>query len=268
MLPWIIVDEADSPGGTRIVLARRGTEWEVRADRATLMSNRAHGSEEDLARLALERVPGATSVLIGGLGLGYSLRATLDLLPRHGQVVVAELSASVVEWNRSHVAELAGRPLDDPRAHVFVGDVRERIVDLATYDAILLDVDNGPDALVHDSNTGLYTADGIASCFTALRPGGVLAVWALGPDENYLRRLGKAGFEATTTWVPARAGGRKKHLLFLAVKAAAPSISGRAGTPPARSSGRRPPSRPTPAPSRSSRWGRGSRGPAGRDRGR
>src|SRR5678815_449300 len=119
MIPWRIIDSSVAPDGTRIELARRGGEWEVRADRATLMSNRAHESEEALARLAFERVPGAHRVLIGGLGLGYSLRAALDRLPPHGRVTVAELSPKVVGWNRSEVAHLAGRPLDDPRAHVF-----------------------------------------------------------------------------------------------------------------------------------------------------
>lgn len=218
MIPWQIVDTATGTDSTRIVLARRGTEWEVSANRATLMSSRAHGSEEALARLAFEKVPGVSRVLIGGLGLGYSLRAALDLLPRHGQVTVAELSPSVVTWNRTHVAHLAGRPLEDPRARVFAGDVRKAIAETGPYDAILLDVDNGPRALVHDANVGLYNTAGIAACHAALRPGGALSVWSLAPDENYVRRLKKAGFDAQCLSVRARAGGRKRHVLFLAVK--------------------------------------------------
>lgn len=218
MIPWNIIDTVVAADGTKLVLARRGTEWEVSADRATLMSSRAHGSEEALAQRTFERVPGATRVLIGGLGLGYSLRATLDLLPPHGRATVAELSPSVVGWNRSHVAHLAGSPLDDPRADVFAGDVRQAIAKTGPYDAILLDVDNGPEALVHDTNAGLYSANGIAACFAALSAGGALAVWSLDADENYLRRLRKAGFDATCVWVRARAGGRKRHALFLASK--------------------------------------------------
>ena len=218
MIPWRIVDSAVAADGTKIELARRGDEWEVRADHTTLMSNRAHGSEEALARLAFERAPGATRVLIGGLGLGYSLRATLDLLPPHGRATVAELSPKVVGWNRSEIAHLAGRPLDDPRAVVFAGDVRKAIAEKAAYDVILLDVDNGPTSLVHDANYRLYTADGIAACSAALTAGGALAVWSLLPDEDYLRRLRKAGFDATCLRVPARAGTRKKHVLFLASK--------------------------------------------------
>jgi spermidine synthase len=218
MIPWEIVDTADAADGTKLVLARRGTEWEVSANRATLMSSRAHGSEEALATRAFERAPGATRVLIGGLGLGYSLRAALDLLPPHGRATVAELSPKIVSWNRLHVAHLAGQPLDDPRARVFAGDVRNAIAETGPYDAILLDVDNGPSALVHDANTALYNPTGIAACFAALSAGGALAVWSLAPDENYLRRLHKAGFNAACLSVRARDGGRKRHVMFLASK--------------------------------------------------
>ena len=174
MIPWVIVEAETAPGGTRLELARRGGEWEVRADRATLMSNRAHGSEDALPRLALREVPRASRILLGGLGLGYSLRATLDLLPPGGEVVLAEMSPSVVRWNRTHLADLAGRPLDDPRVRLFEGDVRDRIRGRAAYDAILLDVDNGPSAFVHDANAGLYTRAGVRAAFEALRTPGVL----------------------------------------------------------------------------------------------
>jgi len=218
MIPWVIVDAETAPGGTRLELARRGTEWEVRADRGTLMSNRAHGSEDALPRLALREVPRASRILLGGLGLGYSLRATLDLLPAGGEVVVAELSPSVVKWNRTHLADLAGRPLDDRRVRLFEGDVRDRVRDVAAYDAILLDVDNGPSSLVHDSNAGLYTRAGVRAAFEALRAPGVLMVWSLTGGEPYLQRLREAGFVASEHLVPARTGGRKKHVLLAGVK--------------------------------------------------
>jgi spermidine synthase len=218
VIPWVIVDAETAPGGTRLELARRGREWEVRADRATLMSNRAHGSEDALPRLALREVPRASRILLGGLGLGYSLRAALDLLPAGGEVVVAELSPSVVKWNRTHVADLAGRPLDDPRVRLFEGDVRDRVRGRGAYDAILLDVDNGPSALVHDSNAGLYTRAGVQAAFEALRAPGALVVWALTRDEPYLRRLREVGFEASEHLVRARTGGRKKHVLLAGVK--------------------------------------------------
>jgi spermidine synthase len=219
MIPWVIVDQAPTPDGTVLVLARRGQEWEVRADRATLMSNRAHGSEEALAGLALERVPSTRTVLVGGLGLGYTVRAALQRLPAHGRVVVAELSPTLVAWNRTHVADLAGRPLEDPRVAVHLGDVVAHIAATReVYDVILLDVDNGPTALVQDDNARLYDDAGIRACAGALRPGGVLAVWSLLPDEAYLRRLRRAGLDASTQHVRAREGGRKRHVVFLAVK--------------------------------------------------
>jgi spermidine synthase len=184
------------------------------------MSSRAHGSEEDLARLAFGKAKHARTVLIGGLGLGFSLRATLDLLGPRGKVVVAEQSSSVVEWNRAHVGDLAGRPLADPRVTVRVGDVRERIAEArAAYDLILLDVDNGPAELIHDANARLYDATGVVACHVALREGGALAVWAVGPDDGYLRRLRRSGFDASAVRVAPRPGtGGRKHVVFLAVK--------------------------------------------------
>jgi spermidine synthase len=221
MLPWITIDEALNPDGTLLTLARRGTEWEVCVDGAVLMSSRAHGSEEDLARLAFARVGHARTVLIGGLGLGFSLRATLDLLGPRGKVVVAEQSSSVVDWNRTHVGGLAGQPLADPRVTVRVGDVRQRIGEArAVYDLILLDVDNGPSALIHDANARLYDAAGIVACHLALTEGGALAVWATGPDDGYLRRLKRSGFDASAVRVAPRPGaGGRKHVVVVAVKA-------------------------------------------------
>ena len=225
MLPWITVDEARTADGTVLKLARRGTEWEVCVDGFVLMSSRAHGSEDDLARLAFAKVPHARTLLIGGLGLGFSLRASLDLLGPRGKVVVAGQSPSVVDWNRVHVSGLAGRPLEDPRVTVRVGDVRERILEArAVYDLILLDVDNGPAALIHQANAGLYDATGIVACHVALKAGGALAVWAAGPDDNYLRRLQRSGFDASAVRVAPRPGaGGRKHVVFVAVKA--PAVS-------------------------------------------
>jgi spermidine synthase len=219
MLPWNIVEAAKAPDGTQLLLASRGTEWEVRAGGHTLMSNRTHGSEMALARLAFEKVPDAKRVLLGGLGLGFSLRATLDLLPPDGRIVLAELSPALLRWNRERVGELAGNPLQDARVQVSVGDVCERIAEAAgCYDGILLDVDNGPLALVHETNDRLYGDAGIRRCLRSLRRGGVLTVWSAGPDERYLRRLRRAGFDATAKSVAARPGGGKRHVVFVAVK--------------------------------------------------
>jgi spermidine synthase len=222
MLPWTVIGKTLSPDGTTLVLARRGDEWEISADGYTLMSSRMHGSEEALARLALASAPRARSVLIGGLGLGYSLRAALDRLPRSARVAVAELSPAVVEWNRTHVARLAACPLDDARVRVDVGDVREAIRKAkGEWDVILLDVDNGPGAIAQASNAGLYDAAGVRSCRRALRAGGVLAVWSAGPDERYLRRLKEGGFQARVEYVRPRSGGGRKHAVFVGVATSA-----------------------------------------------
>ncbi len=228
VLPWITVDETRTADGTRLTLARRGTEWEVCADGFVLMSSRAHGSEDELARLAFAKARHARTVLIGGLGLGFSLRATLDLLGPRGRVLVAEQSASVVDWNRSHVGSLAGRPLEDPRVSVRVGDVRAYIGEArAVYDLILLDVDNGPAALLHDANASLYDATGIVACHVALKEGGVLAVWATGPDDRYLRRLQRSGFDASAVRVAPRPGaGGRKHVIFVAARVRAVARGG------------------------------------------
>ena len=222
MLPWEIVETDRTLDGDDLVLARRGSEWEVRVGRDTLMSSRASGSERDLARLAFEVTPRARSVLLGGLGLGFSLRAVVDLLPADGRVELAEISEALVRWNHEHVGDLAGHPLRDPRVRVSVGDVFDRITRAAagSLDAVLLDVDNGPAALVQPANHRLYGVDGTARCFAALRPGGVLAVWSAAPDDAYAARLRCARFEASVRFVRARPGGGRRHVVFVAVKPA------------------------------------------------
>ena len=222
MLPWITVDEARTADGTVLTLARRGTEWEVCFDGSVLMSSRAHGSEEDLARLAFAKVPQVRTVLIGGLGLGFSLRATLDLLGPRGKVVVAEQSSSVVEWNRAHVGGLAGRPLEDPRVTVRVGDVRARIGEArAAWDLILLDVDNGPGGLACKANDRLYSMAGLKAAHAALRPAGVLAIWSAASDRAFSKRLRRAGFELEEVCSHARAAGRGgRRTIWLAVRGA------------------------------------------------
>jgi spermidine synthase len=218
--PWQTIEKALAPDGTEMVLARRDDEWVVRYDGKVLMSSRQHGSEDALAALALERVKQRHSVLVGGLGLGFTVRAVLDRLPVGAKVVVAELTPALVDWNRRLVGKLAGRPLDDARTHVHVGDAVQRIYEAkGAYDAILLDIDNGPGSMVHESNHRLYGPGGIALCREALRDGGCLAVWSAHHDERYLERLQRGGFDAESKIVPARGElGGLKHVIFLGVK--------------------------------------------------
>jgi len=218
--PWQTIEKALAPDGTEMVLARRDDEWVVRYGGKVLMSSRQHGSEDALASLALPRAAHRRAVLVGGLGLGFTVRATLDRIPVDAKVVVAELTPALLDWNRRLVGGLAGRPLDDRRTHVHIGDAVARIHEAkGAYDAILLDIDNGPASMVHESNHRLYGPSGIAACRAALREGGVLAVWSAHHDERYLARLQRGGFEAESKVVPARGdAGGLKHVIFLAVK--------------------------------------------------
>ena len=207
-------------------LARRDDEYVIFAERLELMSSRRHGSEESLSRETIRRVADCQRVLIGGLGLGYTLRAALDALPPTAEVVVAELVPKVVEWNRGVLAHLAGSPLEDPRVEVRVTDVAVPLREPSAWDAILLDVDNGPSAFTQNRNNSLYEADGLFTARLALRPGGVLTVWSSDPDRDFERLLARHGFDNETLAVEAWPGSRKKHYLFVA-KMAEPG-SGRA----------------------------------------
>jgi spermidine synthase len=233
MLAWETIDRSLAPDGSELVLARRGTEWQVRAAGLVLMVSHAHGSEEVMSEYALERVKNPRTVLVGGLGLGFSLRATLDKVGPNAKVMIAELVPELVEWNRRHVGHLAGRPLDDPRTVLRVGDVFDRITEApAAFDAILLDVDNGPSALAHKKNNRIYSPTGVARCGEALRTGGVLAVWSAGQDERYARTLKTAGFKVEVKTVGNHKGAGVRHVLFLATKGGGP------GAAPARRRGR------------------------------
>jgi len=241
MQPWETVERARVADGTELLLARRGQEWVVRAGGRVLMSSRQHGSEDALAELAMARLarPGqARTVLIGGLGLGYTLRSTLDRLGPDGRAVVAEISPELVAWNRGPLAHLAGRPLDNPRTRLQIGDVVARIAEASgAFDAILLDVDNSPSSMVLAGNDRLYGMKGVRACARALSAGGVLAVWSAGPDQPYLERLEAAGLEGRAVTVPARGvgAGGARHVIFLGVKRAASPRRPGTAAPPARS---------------------------------
>jgi len=221
MLPWIKLDSAREPSGGELVLWSRGHEYAIRIDGQDLMGSGSYHSEEILAVRGcegLDRVRRAR-VLVGGLGMGFTLRAALGALADDAEVDVAELVPAVVEWNRGPIAHLAGHPLEDPRVHVIQGDVGKILANArGDYDAILLDVDNGPEALTSASNKGLYGPGGIARSARALRPGGVLAVWSVNDDRGFTERLVRGGFQTRTERVSARPGGGKRHTLWLAVR--------------------------------------------------
>lgn len=219
-----VLDLVVTPDGRELVLERRGDLYTILVDGEELMASRTSGSERALADLALGAVAErpAPRVLIGGLGMGFTLRAALDALagrPR-ATLVVAELFPEIVTWNHGPLAPLAGRPLADPRARVEVADVADLLAATPPWDAILLDVDNGPESFTVDRNARLYARAGLARLHAALAPGGVLAVWSAGDDPRFTSRLAAAGFTPTTLRVPARTTGQGgKHVIFLARRA-------------------------------------------------
>jgi spermidine synthase len=219
MLPWKKLDAAREPSGGELALWNRGDEFTIRIDGEDLMGSLAYHSEEVLAQRGcegLERVRGAR-VLVGGLGMGFTLKAALDALADDAEVDVAELVPAVVAWNRGPIAHLAGHPLDDSRVRVLEADVSQILGDArAWYDAILLDVDNGPDSLTTPSNGSLYSPEGIARSARALRRGGALAVWSVNDDLGFAERLERGGFRTRTELVPERPGGGTRHTLWVA----------------------------------------------------
>jgi spermidine synthase len=235
MKPFRLLECVVTRDNRELTLYQRGGDFHIHVDGLDLMSSRSHGSEEEMARMALEALDGRPGprFLVGGLGMGYTLRATLDALTERGgkaaDVVVAEAFPAVVAWNRGPLEHLARRPLADPRVRVVVGDVGERIAEAAdgpdrpggaeAYDVILLDVDNGPEAFTLEENRRLYSERGLDRIHRALTPGGVLAVWSAHDHPPFLQRLRKAGFQARTRPLRARSCGKgERHVIFLAVQ--------------------------------------------------
>ncbi|OGV66956.1 MAG: hypothetical protein A3K19_03530 [Lentisphaerae bacterium RIFOXYB12_FULL_65_16] len=224
MIPFELVDSAPMPGSNDVLrLYRRGSDFSIRLGTCELMNSRMHASEEALAEQGCASIADRPQprVLVGGLGMGYTAAAALRRLGAKCQVVVAELVPAVVQWNRGPLADLAGRPLDDARVKVREVDVA-RILrsEPDAYDAILLDVDNGPEALTRQGNNWLYAQAGLAATFAALRPGGVLAIWATDPDRAFVRRLRRAGFTVEERSERARGGGRGggHYVIWLATR--------------------------------------------------
>jgi spermidine synthase len=224
MRPWVLLGVAQASADQgELRLYQRGEEFSIRVGNSELMNSRVHGSEDALGELACARIADRLRprVLIGGLGMGFTLKAALQGLSARGRVFVAELLPEVVAWNRGPLGYLAGHPLRDDRVTV-------REVDVATilcaeqwaYDAILLDVDNGPKGLTRNGNDWLYGQAGLKVAFAALRPGGVLAVWSAGPDHAFSHRLRRTGFKVEEVRVRARdARGGLRHTIWIAGRA-------------------------------------------------
>lgn len=233
MNPWELLDE-EAVANSRAILRlyRRGDEYSIRVDQVELMNSRMHASEEALAHLACgtlgtggSRTEGAR-ILVGGLGMGFTLAAVLHDAPADAQITVAELMPAVVRWNRTSLAHLAGEPLSDPRVRVEIADVRELMGAASeSYDAIILDVDNGPSALTHPANAGLYSLAGLTSAQRALRRSGVLAVWSAAASPEFAERLRAAGFEVQEARVRAREGRGAHHWLWVAARGVRPKKS-------------------------------------------
>jgi spermidine synthase len=223
MIPWVKIDTARIPGSRgELRLMRRGAEFSIMLGTNELMNSRLSGSEAALATLAAKRIEAVKTphVLIGGLGMGFTLRAALGVFGSKAQVTVAELVPAVVAWARGPMAEIFGGSLDDPRVEIREVDVAEVIErHPLTFDAILLDVDNGPEGLTRKANDALYDVAGLKRAHTALRRGGVLAVWSSGPNSKFSKRFREAGFAVNEVAVRATGkGGGARHVIWIATK--------------------------------------------------
>jgi spermidine synthase len=223
MIPWLQIDTARVPGAdVELRLMRRGAEFSMMLGQNELMNSRLSGSEEALATLACRRIEAVECphVLIGGLGMGFTLRAALAVLGTEARITVAELVPAVIAWARGPMANIFANSLNDPRASILSADVIEVIQSHpSAFDAILLDVDNGPEGLIRKANDALYNLKGLKAIHRALRPGGVLAVWSSGPHPLFSKRLRDAGFDVNEVAVRAtakRSGAR--HVIWFATK--------------------------------------------------
>jgi len=224
MNPWTVLGVAQIPNnGGELTLSQRAEEFSIRLSgvRGELMNSRVHGSEEALAELGCAKLASEENahVLVGGLGMGFTLAAALKAVSASSKVTVAELIPEVVEWNRGPLGDCAGKPLQDKRTHVHQGDVGECFKNGGEkLHAILLDVDNGPEGLTQADNNWLYSLDGLNAMFKTLHPEGMLAIWSAGPDSLFTIRLKKAGYKVTQRTVRARPGKGSRHTIFLAQK--------------------------------------------------
>ena len=230
MIPWVHLDTAAVPGGGELRLMQRGHEFAIFAGATPLMNSRMSSSEVVLAEIACERLKGRRHprILVGGYGMGFTLRAALAGLGGDARIVVAELVPQVVAWARGPMAELTAGGLDDSRVKVHEGDVGALMAaSRAGFDAILLDVDNGPDGLSRAANDSLYTVRGLAAARNALRPGGLLAVWSAAPSKAFTMRLQQAGFTVEEVQARANKGRGVRHVIWVATNGKAPPPTAR-----------------------------------------
>jgi len=219
MRPWELLDSSEVAGeAEKMSLYRRGDEYSIKTGYSELMNSRMHGSEDALAELGCKHLKNKSEarVLIGGLGMGFTLAEALKHVADNAEVVVAELVPAVIKWNQSHLSALAGHPLNDKRVRVHQGDVGKLIrAEKVAFDAILLDVDNGPEGLTRKENDALYSPAGLKAALAALRNDGVYGVWSTFPDARFTKRMQQAGFKVEE--VRARAHGKRgsKHMIWL-----------------------------------------------------
>jgi spermidine synthase len=224
MIPWTQLGSAQIPNnGGELKFSQRGDEFSIRLSgiRGELMNSRLYNSEKVLAELGCAYLNSTDNaqVLVGGLGMGYTLAAALKAVTSNSQVTVAELIPEVVVWNQGPLGNCANNPLQDSRTKVHIGDVRVLLnIKQPTFDAILLDVDNGPEGLTQKGNNSIYSLQGLDNIYKTLRPKGMLAIWSAGPDEQFTVRLKKAGFKADSRVVRARPGKGSRHTIFLVRK--------------------------------------------------
>jgi spermidine synthase len=224
MHPWTKIDTAQIPNnGGELTLSQRGDEFSIKISgkRGELMNSRVYNSEKALSQLGCAHIKPHLDahILVGGLGMGYTLSAALKAVNSDSQVTVAELIPEVVQWNKGPLGHCAGNPLQDPRTKIYIGDVKELLVSAQpTFDAILLDVDNGPKGLTHTDNNWIYSEEGLKDIYDSLQPNGMLAIWSAGPDYLFTVRLKKIGFRVDTRSVQASPKKRSQHTIFLAKK--------------------------------------------------
>jgi spermidine synthase len=223
MIPWEFLDSAKIPGQKKdLCLYRRGKEYSIRIGCSELMNSRVHASEDSLAEISCNKIEHQSRprILIGGLGMGFTLATALKYSKNDAVITVSEIVPTVVEWNRGVLADLAGDPLNDKRVIIREIDVAQIIKSVRqTFNAILLDVDNGPEGLTRYGNDWLYSLDGLNAAYAALKPEGVLAVWSAGPDQAFPKRMRSAGFYVEEKRVHARGPrGRAHHTIWLSTK--------------------------------------------------